>query len=81
VIDGCTLWFDGVGSLSWRACCDAHDVAYSAGGSWVEKLQADWALATCVNDVLPGMGLVMLVGVLIGGPLFFVWRSRKRRVR
>lgn len=26
--DGCTLWFDRLGDLDWRQCCDAHDLAY-----------------------------------------------------
>lgn len=77
--DGCTMWFDGIAGLSWQACCDAHDAAYIAGGGWFQKLQADLTLAACVNRVLPGMGLIMLAGVLIGGPLFFVWRNKRNR--
>ena len=66
--DGCTMWFDGV----WRACCDAHDFAYTYGAN---KILADLDLATCVAKTGHGaMGLVMLAGVTIGG---WYWWHRK----
>lgn len=69
VSDGCTLWFDGV----WRACCDAHDVAYSA---FADKVQSDLELALCVARTGHGaMALIMLAGVLAFGWLFY---PRKR---
>lgn len=70
-INGCDSFPDGIGSLTWKVCCDAHDVAYTAGGDLWYRLSADWALATCVNGVLFPIGYVMLLGVALFGWLFF----------
>ena len=43
--DGCTGWPDG----NWLDCCLEHDETYAAGGSWLERLRADWKLAKCVH--------------------------------
>lgn len=75
--NGCDFWPDGLGSLDWRICCDAHDFAYGIGGNAWERLQTDWALAVCVNEIAPGMGFVMLVGVVGAGWLFWTWRKRR----
>lgn len=75
--NGCDFWPDGLGNLDWRICCDAHDLAYGIGGNAWERLQADWALAVCVNEIAPGMGFVMLAGVVGAGWLFWTWRKRR----
>lgn len=76
VINGCDFFPDGIGKLSWKVCCDAHDIAYSIGGTLVDKLHADAALTKCV-DTLSGMGVggVMGLGVLAFGGLFFNFKS------
>lgn len=43
--DGCTFWPDG----NYRDCCLDHDESYASGGSWRERLRADWKLAKCVH--------------------------------
>ncbi len=77
-MNACTLWFDSLGPFNWHDCCVAHDVAYGAG---VNKLLADDTLAVCVNHVLPGMGLIMLLGVssVIGWAFYLrAWLQRRK---
>lgn len=69
--DGCTLFPDG----DFRDCCQAHDLAYFAGGSVRERWRADNALMACVAKkkgwhhklIAP----IMRAGVLVGGAQFF----------
>lgn len=71
--DGCTLWLQGWGEISWRHCCDAHDFNYAAG---MDKIAADLDLAVCVAQTGQGpMALIMLAGVTLFGWLFY----RRRR--
>ncbi len=71
--DGCTFWPDG----DYLPCCQAHDKAYAAGGSWLDRLRADWKLAKCVKRakhlvVAP----VMFVGVRVIGSVFWPWHMK-----
>ena len=69
--DGCTLWIDGV----WRACCDAHDLAYASG---VDKALADVLLRDCVSATgFPLMGWIMFLGVTLFGGFFYARHRRK----
>lgn len=69
--DGCTLWIDGV----WRACCDAHDLAYAKVAVPLDKIIADLDLARCVAGTGHGVvALVMLAGVTVFG-WFFIRRK------
>ena len=69
--DGCSLFPErrADGSADWCACCVQHDLAYWAGGTAAQRLQADEALRACVqaasgSAVLAGL---MFAGVRIGG--------------
>lgn len=77
-INGCDSFPDGIGSLSWRACCDAHDVAYTMGGDWLARVVADGALGWCVATsswwTLP-VGATMAAGVLVFGWAFYRYRG------
>lgn len=72
--DACTLWFEQFGPWNWSRCCVAHDLDY-----WlqVEKALADARLAHCVNNILPGMGSIMWLGVTIFGGLFYARAAAK----
>lgn len=78
-VNGCT----GVPNGDWLDCCDRHDIAYVAGGSWWQRLKADTRLGCCIVWigwrrgwlwVLPYVliGLVYFVGVRLFG--FMLWR-------
>jgi len=67
--DGCTFWPD----MTWRYCCDAHDLAYAAQAP---KLQADWALFTCVAPHDPIAATLMFLGVTLLG---WIWYLRAKR--
>lgn len=65
VTGACTVWFDG----SWKTCCDKHDGDYTVG---VPKRDADLHLAQCVSATgHPGIGLLMLAGVTVFGPIWY----------
>ena len=62
--DGCTLFPDG----DYGGCCVEHDKAYWYGGSRAERLQADLALKSCVEQRgRPLLAKLMFIGVRIGG--------------
>lgn len=69
--DGCTLWFDGWLGVSWRHCCDTHDIAYSLG---LDRALADEALRQCVIEtgafLAPVIATVMFIAVRLMGGLF-----------
>lgn len=76
--DGCTFWPDG----DWLDCCLEHDEAYAAGGSWLERLKADWKLANCVHKkgkrarcraCRTVMGVLMFGGTRILGIGLWPW--------
>ncbi|MBW1778826.1 MAG: hypothetical protein JRJ54_14755 [Deltaproteobacteria bacterium] len=67
---GCTLWPEG----DWHFCCVRHDYRYADGGSWRDKVRADWELGWCVAGTgHPFIGGLMFIGTLIFGALF--WRE------
>lgn len=70
-INGCDAWFNGIGNFSWKFCCDLHDIAYTSGGDSIMRLAADLKLVECVNSVAGPMGIIMGIGVLSCGWLFF----------
>ena len=41
---GCTGFPEG----NWHDCCVQHDLDYEAGGSFWDKVRADWKLMKCV---------------------------------
>lgn len=75
--DGCTLWIDAWRGRDMRACCAAHDLAYSIGAP--PKEFADLELAACVTRATgdPVMAAIMWLGVALCGGLW--WRRCRRR--
>ena len=74
--DGCTLWVDSWMGHDMRACCAAHDLAYSIGAP--PKEIADLELAACGTRATgdPVMGAIMLLGVALCGRWW--WRRCRR---
>jgi len=68
--DGCTLWPDSFLGVSWQDKCIEHDIRYWAGGTEEDRLNADLKLKNDINQVLPGMGEVVYLGVRLGGRSF-----------
>jgi len=78
--DGCSLFPNGTFEQQnlWFDCCQKHDFDYWKGGSYQQRLLADRALKTCVENVgQPEIALLMLSGVRVGGspllPTQFRW--------
>lgn len=78
--DGCSSFPDGTIKQNklWLSCCTAHDYEYWKGGTYKQRFLADSALKQCVSkNGEPGIGLLMLAGVRIGGtpylPTSFRW--------
>ena len=65
-LDGWPTWLGGAGD-EWLPCCQAHDLAPMNAHSAYE-------LGACVASVSPWMGLVMMVGVLLFGPVYLMIR-------
>lgn len=76
-MNACTLWFDHIGPWNWNACCVQHDADYAA---LVPKAIADAHLEHCVDAILPGMGLVMWLGVTAFGWLWYAMAKRRHAV-
>lgn len=78
--DGCSAFPDGTLQQNelWLACCTAHDLAYWQGGTYMQRMEADWALQTCVAELgEEAIAFIMLAGVRVGGtpflPTAFRW--------
>lgn len=78
--DGCSAFPNGTPEQKglWLKCCTAHDYDYWKGGTYQQRLTSDKALKSCVAQVgEPGIALVMLAGVRVGGtpflPTTFRW--------
>ena len=67
--DGCSMWPDEWEGISLYDACFWHDAEYWVGGSQVDKLAADCALAVAVARKTghAELGLVMFEGVTAGG--------------
>lgn len=77
--DGCSAFPDGTAIQNelWLACCTAHDFAYWQGGTYQERVNADLALKTCVEQVgEPAIATLMLAGVRVGGTPFLPTKFR-----
>lgn len=70
-INGCDSFPDGIGPLSWKHCCDLHDISYTIGGSPFERVLSDFNLGTCVWNEAGLVGVLMCLGVLTFGWLFY----------
>ncbi len=79
VSDGCSLYPEGPLGRSdvWRTPCVTHDRSYWQGGTWRERLEADWRfcreVAACSHPV---DGLAMFLGVRFGGTPYLPTRWR-----
>lgn len=76
--DGCSLFPDAslISKADWCSCCYAHDIAYWQGGSEAQRLAADEALRSCVQEKTDNQTLANLMyeGVRLGGsPYFYNW--------
>lgn len=77
--DGCSSFPDGTLQQRqlWRQCCVAHDRAYWLGGSYQQRMQADFELEQCVKkQAEPTLATVMLAGVRAGGSPFWLTSYR-----
>ena len=74
-MNACTLWFDSLGPWNWHNCCVKHDFDYA---HQVGKALADAKLEHCVDAILPGMGVVMWLGVTVFG-IFWYLRARLKK--
>lgn len=76
--DSCSCWPEGYDNQKqWEKCCEEHDLAYWAGGSWEERLEADRKLKECVEQAGDtAVAQIMYFGVRAGGTAFlpFPWR-------
>lgn len=74
--NGCTMWPDG----NYKHCCDAHDVAWHVGRTFMDKVSSDIDLLWCVatnSDIWNAM--IMFIGVSTAG--LFVWANKRRKDR
>lgn len=68
--DGCSLSMDGtlMDPDKWRYCCVKHDIAYWAGGTEAQRIQADKEFKQCVGDTYSRyLAKIMYIAVRVGG--------------
>ena len=76
--DGCTGWPDSFRGIDYFDCCVEHDNAYFLGGSWLDRVKADWRLSKCVGKKgAKFMAPIMFIGVRFCGFLFFKYKWAK----
>jgi hypothetical protein len=65
--DGCTGYRDGNSRVSWRQCCEIHDLYYWGGGQKKLRQQIDKDLFNCVKEVAgSNVARIIYSGVRIG---------------
>jgi hypothetical protein len=73
--DGCSMFPDRslLSGADWCRCCVAHDLVYWRGGTAEERLEADQALRSCVQQATGNTALaeLMYAGVRTGGGPYF----------
>ena len=79
--DGCSRFPDGSvlnGKKDWGHCCISHDRAYWRGGTADDRLKADEALRTRVQESTGNamLATMMYKGVRIGGSPYWPTRFR-----
>ena len=77
--DGCSSFPNGTPKQNdlWLSCCIAHDLAYWAGGTYEERLEADKELKGCVTSVgKKEVAELMMGGVRVGGTPYLPTRFR-----
>lgn len=62
--DGCTLFPDTIGRLSFQSVCLTHDIAYWYGGSSEERLAADRKFKAAIADT-------GLIGSIVQYPMYW----------
>jgi hypothetical protein len=79
ISDGCSAFPDGTFQQNelWLSCCHQHDLAYWKGGSYQDRIDADFELKSCVSKIgEPEIALLMLAGVRVGGTPFLYTKFR-----
>jgi hypothetical protein len=77
--DGCSDFPNGTPKHRklWLKCCIEHDKKYWMGGTYKQRLQADFDLRACVQAVgKPAIAELMLAGVRVGGSPWWPTRFR-----
>ena len=77
--DGCSSFPNGTREENdlWLSCCTKHDFEYWKGRTFRERQESDRALKACVAKVgKPGIALLMLAGVRVGGSPFIPTKFR-----
>lgn len=77
--DGCTFFPDQWQGQSLIECCAAHDEAMSTGTTWNEFVVSNTNLLYCAAEVSPVIAIIMFVGVMTVGALFFWFGVKKHR--
>lgn len=67
--DGCTLFPDNIGSVSFLSACLQHDIAYWYGGSSEERKQADLVFRKDVRE-LGAVGSFLSVPMYVAVRMF-----------
>lgn len=76
VPNGCDWFPDAFLWWSWGHCCDAHDVAYTLGGTDLDRFAAEAEFFGCLATVSPLLALVMAPVTFLLGYAYFARRRR-----
>ena len=76
VPNGCDWFPDGFWIWNWKHCCDAHDIAYTLGGTDWERFVAEANFFGCLSTVSPLLAIVMVPVTFLLGYGFYVKRRR-----
>jgi len=60
----------------WKACCDAHDIAYSVGGTDMDRWQAELDFAACLFKVSPALALFMVPVTFLLGYAYYILKAK-----
>ncbi|MHB1086458.1 MAG: hypothetical protein ACYCZ0_01795 [Minisyncoccota bacterium] len=78
VPNGCDWFPDRFLVWDWEYCCSAHDIAYTIGGTDMDRWVAEAEFFGCLASISPLLALVMVpVTFLVGYGLYNLKRRRR----
>ena len=78
VPNGCDWFPDRLLFWNWKHCCDGHDIAYTLGGTDMDRWAAEAAFYACLNTVSPLIAPIMVfVTFLVGYGVYNLKRQQR----
>lgn len=77
VPNGCDHFPERFWVWDWKHCCDAHDIAYTIGGTDMDRWRIEADFFGCLAAVNPVIAVVVVLATFLGG--YAYWNNSRKR--